>query len=1273
MDTDTYENDMSLYYKYATDIGYPLRLVKYRKKTEEEEKEEGAGTYIYYSVFDKIIEMVENKEELEYIVDTLEDENINTKDIVMLYYNININDENILNTINNFYMLLNDTTIERYDSIETINAEYSKWYEKLTEEATVDAEKYKIIITAQETLKEVSDGKNYGIGPLTLNTSVMGFTPRYDNGDTPSIEDGIDIFNISKTSKHIPYIKYVDQYGKTYHKVYTGNRVENQPNYDITIIPKAESSVINHIYMTMWMGDDESTLSHANKDSFYNVTYDIEKNYLTVESPIDQKKKGLVDNENIIYQRARKCLNLDLGNGREVKIKGEFRIWDLTIEEVALLHMILLDPVMNIFLYIDESSKLYAFKKKLEIQYKTVFSGNKDNSSVSVIITEGKTEVPITENITDSITSKIEETKKPEGTIYVDVNILQAESRKVLLDFIPIFCLLMKYYNQNKSAILDSYKTAFPNIDTMLETIKGVKNVETESKVAVPNIKKTGLKKGANIKTLREIAPDIFLKGYARKCQKYQPKIINDEQIEEWKNKKVNGEERQIMRFPNIKGLKDYNPGKPSYNLVCASDVAPYPTLRVNEMENKNEYKFIPCCAYSDQLTKANKTIYATYVTGGDLDKFLKPGAKAEKKITTRKFLVSDKTGSVPKAVEDTVKRYNPLYSDIVRYGVPQSPNSLIHCVCLALDVPSYIHADTEEDKEKYVTSVRKNLFTKINLACMLQELYDYTNEEIENAILDVESFFDPILFYRALEEYYRINIYVFSPTLPSGDDAELGTIVVPRHKIFHSRSLKLTRPTILIMRNIGSESDVLPYPQCELIADVNEEKRTICKIFGPVMTETCHTILQNSSESITFSLDESYSQFYARSNIYNRLDHVSLFSSKIVSQYIDSFGKMRALTIDRNGKLLSIATLPSQPINIESNNIFYRQDHDYVISIFGEPSSVTKNFEGLYDGLWFEALDITNAEYIPIIPTNNPKLNSYQLGPICSVPFNNNNVPNFTNRLTKIKRMFNIIIQLVRWCYDLNDKNDDVDIFANKYFVHPKEKYNGDSVSFYDFSRLKRKLPNAKSTLEAIQKMSHIVPSMFKNNKIIMYNNVFKYRMTKMLKDYSTNNYQTNKYYIDSYFSTEKDFDLVTNGKLFIGDDDLLTWLSINKNSNNFNIKQTIEQKMSTVPEPYIHQDDDGHIYIIQNVLNSSLSKAIAVSEKWQKYQINIGFQPIPKPIDEFPVYMIYGISPYGTMVPIEDFTMGAKNYAKVLYYGSKAEKIKGKNNRYAAVLQLL
>lgn len=175
------------------------------------------------------------------------------------------------------------------------------------------------------------------------------------------------------------------------------------------------------------------------------------------------------------------------------------------------------------------------------------------------------------------------------------------------------------------------------------------------------------------------------------------------------------------------------------------------------------------------------------------------------------------------------------------------------------------------------------------------------------------------------------------------------------------------------------------------------------------------------------------------------------------------------------------------------------------------------------------------------------------------------------------------------------------------------------------------------------------------------------------MLKDYSSNNYISNKYYIESYYSSEYDFDFVFDGILFIGDDDLLNWLSIEKNPNNFNIKQHIDHKMSTLPEPYLHQDDNGRVYIIQNVLNSSLSKAIAVSEKWLKYQINIGFEPIPTPIDEFPVYMVYGISPYGTMVPIEDFTLGSKNYAKILYYGTKSEKIKGKNNRYAAVLELL
>ena len=201
----------------------------------------------------------------------------------------------------------------------------------------------------------------------------------------------------------------------------------------------------------------------------------------------------------------------------------------------------------------------------------------------------------------------------------------------------------------------------------------------------------------------------------------------------------------------------------------------------------------------------------------------------------------------------------------------------LIHCVCVAVDDPNYLAQPTDEMKETYVTRIRQHMLATIRPSLLKQELYDHTDEEIINLFRDNAKFLDPALFYRAVEETFNINIYVFAPPPPSGDETELGAMDVPRFKIFHSRPLRLHRPTVVIMKTWGSESDALDYPQCELIVDYDKDNFQIMKLFGPEMTEVCHGALQDTLRTMTWSVTPN-DTFEVHSNIYYYIDHLSLF-----------------------------------------------------------------------------------------------------------------------------------------------------------------------------------------------------------------------------------------------------------------------------------------------------------------------------------------------------------------------------------------------------------
>ena len=155
-----------------------------------------------------------------------------------------------------------------------------------------------------------------------------------------------------------------------------------------------------------------------------------------------------------------------------------------------------------------------------------------------------------------------------------------------------------------------------------------------------------------------------------------------------------------------------------------------------------------------------------------------------------------------------------------------------------------------------------------------------------------------------------------------------------------------------------------------------------------------------------------------------------------------------------------------------------------------------------------------------------------------------------------------------------------------------------------------------------------------------------------------------------------DSDFKNTVNGsKVFITEEELLIWLqnlrTVQNYSTQFEVKTSIKTQMSILHEPYLYKDEQGKIYMIQNVDGGSLMKAISVCQVWNNNKINLGYYPTP--IDKIPPTMIYGISSTSSLNPIEDLTNDSNDYLNICYYGSTEDKKSGKESRYAAMLELL
>jgi hypothetical protein len=1289
-----YDNDVTLLYKWANIFQVPIRLIIVRTRTPRDIGViNGTENYIFESLPMIVQRLVQEAETPAGMYDIITGYNkfINIDDIAMTYYD-QLRRENLSPDlyviINQVYRGMDNTlVVDKFENNDDLQKAYESWIEQNNEKRVNDNRRLETINDIQLRLAEVDEKPKLPFSPVTINSAITSFNPTVENRPVTS-EDGIDIFNGSVVSRYVPFIRYNDKYGKGLFRVYTGGKIENEPNYSVTVIPGTEAIAKNTIYMTLWLGDpdnDESAeLHNATRESFFTVVYHLDTNYLTIESPVGaDTKKGLINDERIAHQRVQSSLpNLVFGNGKEIKVRGDFNIWGMDFDETSFLDMVLLEPLMNVYLYVEENIKPFATKKRLDTHYRSIYTDMAEgktvteeayisnSASVSVTLTQKSTLADEVVDVMDPITKGVSQARLPIGVPYIHINISQAESRSVVNDFLPIFRLLMRYYLEERQPIIDVYNAILPELAALGPMLlQRKRRVVTAEPTILELTKKPTINRRVNakIRRLQEEAPELFVLNYARRCQcPLQPIIINPTEIEAWKQRHVGPtlQERQIMPFP-----KD----NPQWNFVCPDENNPFPGVKLNhDLPNRDRFPYVPCCFKKDQMSPGANSHYRDYVENKSPDRRI--GAKAEKKISTRKILVPDRVAFLPRAVENIVKRYSDEYVDMVRYGIIYTTNSLLHCVCVAIDDPNYLAQTTDDLKEIYVTRIRQHMLATINPSLLKQELYDHTNEEITDLLRDNAKFLDPSLFYRAVEEIFNINIYVFNPPPSSGDETELGAIDVPRFKIFHARPLRVHRPTIVIMKTWGSESDALQYPQCELIVDYDKDNYQIMKLFGPEMTEVCHSTLQDTIKTMTWTVLPN-NTFEVHSNIYYYIDHLSLFQLSAVSQFIDNNGKMRALTlnIERN-QMITVAVIPSQPENLPISTEIHRINYQIATRIFGEPTSVSRDNAGNVDGLWFQIMDIASGEYVPVIPfvgfENKPK------GPPNPIVSSGTMI---TARLSKLRRTLNIIIQITRWLYELarSKQNIDPDTFAS-YFMVMDQAPVKDSSDYYNLSNIHRRFPNVETAQDAIRELEPLAPTLFNQGRLVMYSPTFADRIVKMLQDYSnlrSGMPPNHTEFIENFYETESDFIDIHNSKIFMNEKDLMAWILSLKSSQNYsryyNIRRKVEIAMGFSPDPYMYQDKDGKIYIIQNVVGGTKAKAMAVAHTWYQFRVNIGYEP--SSLDIIPIHMIYGISPASTLIPIEDNTSESDIFLKLLYYGTQIDKMSGKEGRFAALLEIL
>jgi hypothetical protein len=592
-----------------------------------------------------------------------------------------------------------------------------------------------------------------------------------------------------------------------------------------------------------------------------------------------------------------------MGNGSKIKINMEYNFNEKNIPRDEFVKNIISrieipgikiieqkqDALRGVASFPNQSINKYVFEdlvlnNNLYSKYLSInesVKATKKRSGMYMKYIHNQDELNIT--ITDkTLASSDKELKSyPLGTKYVRVKISNAKDRSQIDNFFVIIGKLLSFYNILSPDITDFYRKWIPNFNKP-ETVK--------------------LKERNRLK---DIAPEIFVSRYSKKCPlKEMPRIVDAKYV-------ANLPREKWMLFP-----KTPEEGVQRYYVCDQNNKYIYPGLRKNvNLSNADKFPYLPCCYVNNQQDKNNSN-YTKYYSDQEESHDTKE-AKQQTVFLTNRTATSTGFGTLPKNLAKLINLINDTPGEIYRKGMSRNPATFIECILEALYNESNFltvkkgQVFNDALRTDKTNRVREKLASWEFLSVGKQELYDFKIDEISREIKDFEIYLDPRKYIRIIEEYFNCNILLFS----GGDSVEKENdgMILPRFSQAHLKfPWKRDRPFILVYENWGNYTEKLKYPQVELMVKTVGE-------------DSVYTFDYN--DNFIQSLIEIYSSLNTTWNLDKKLGNIILdFPNGIspVSQYIDLYGKTRILNCKINGEIISIETDPIPPLKLKvSNEIF--------------------------------------------------------------------------------------------------------------------------------------------------------------------------------------------------------------------------------------------------------------------------------------------------------------------------------------------------------------
>lgn len=1106
-------------------------------------------------------------------------------------------------------------------------------------------------------------------------------TPYLD--DKPvTIYDGEMIFSKSEVMEEIPYIAYVSDSGRIASKIYRGKPLQKRPQYEQLIINHNKKKSPNHIYIHLWkqlMLKKNAYLSNVNTKDLVILDYDLNINVLEIVSPT----KNNINYTPRVFMLIEKLFHmLDLSRKTVSYIQGLFYLWKFEYNESSFLHQLLCDRIFNNYFYMDEGHREVSTKitKSLPIYMKTS-SNNKQtkqnkkslhfNMIRNVLLDNKKISVTEANPIRFEKFNKIVE--MPKNSSFLTIK-FKAYNKEQVSNFMFIFHSLLcyYYYNNLKSNII--YQSL--NETSLSETLnyeiqfKDSKNVDSFrfTKISSEEINIDDVKN--NIKTECEavrvdylteedlenadfIIPDEIFNLDGIQYMLYPSKALVEKIMNENGNVEVNRSIYTSKRkdIPNM-GIVKYHYGKERYHIYRP---------------------------YAFTTAQRNTSIFNDYCKG-----ILDNKTNLEKIKKTERYIIPSARAYIAEELTNILisKTNQNSAENILRIGMPYSMASIIHCILYAKEDEEYMSKKTFLEKEKFVKEKRIQIASdlknkKFHIELLQQQMWDFSDEEIYEYFLDLNSYLDIALVYNLLEYYYDINIYWFIQPDTSKGESSI-TIGLPRFKNILCRPVK-ERKTIGVIICKGDRSN---QRQCELIC-MNKEL-----LLEKSKDNIYHSIMNTGCSNIYWSGEVSYKSLIGYKNLFTYYDIIPYFISekylnaKLISQHIDSYGKTRGFNlILKNKKRMTILTYPISPINLPKTNKFYYVSYSDAINILGEPSRKSLNNNKRITALWYSLYNIDEIFQVPII-VENDDIPDLPIGyPLCI-----NNIRNeIVNRVIKIDSINKLVKELFLLSFSLYYKDTnliDVFYFMKEYTTVAENVNNIDSVKFYNFSKLERKLPQIENLEDYLTYLEDTCDTLVKNNNFIFYSENYRNKMKEILIDHANLINEDDiiiPTHIENFYINSADYNQSKKYFTFYDKNEFSKWIeNINTDilqDEVYKIYDMFNEKLSNTKQAYIFHARGDNYFLIQNSL-SGFKSALYVSYYWSNKRNNIGSYVSEKELDNFDEseipYVVYGVSSDMNIEPIFNNDQNSSNFLSVLYYGSLIEYMNNFEKDYASMLPI-